>query len=256
VGSRGAATRQWVGRGSRLLHVVGALECVEPRYCAAIAMVTRIAMFLPRHFAENDLTVLDALAESHPFATLVTQTEDGPFASHLPVLYRRDGGAVLIEGHWSRANPQWRYTGTALLILHGPHAYISPTWYPDKEQAARVPTWNYAVAHLSGPLETFEDTAALADLVDRMSRVFEATVGGHWLFEADQPELANQLHGIVGFRLCPTRIEIKFKLNQNHPPANVGAVAEALATAGGENERAVAALMRARLDASNKGEPI
>jgi transcriptional regulator len=212
-------------------------------------------MFVPRHFAEPDLTALDALAEAHPFATLVTQTEDGPFASHLPVLYRRDGDAVLVEGHWSRANPQWRHTGTALLILQGPHAYVSPSWYTDKDTLARVPTWNYAVAHLSGPLEVFEDGAALADLVDRLSQRFEAVVGSDWRFEYARPDHVSQLRGIVGFRLRPARLAVKLKLNQNHPPANVEAVAEALTAAGGENERAVAALMRARLEASNKGEP-
>ena len=108
-------------------------------------------MYTPAAFAATDLALLDALVGADPFVTLVTVGADGaPFASHLPVLYRRDGDRVRLEGHWARPNPQARHAGPALAIVHGPHAYVSPGWYPDKEPAARVPTWNYAVAHLAG----------------------------------------------------------------------------------------------------------
>ena len=204
-------------------------------------------MYTPSAFAETDLATLDALALTHPFATLITIADGAPFVSHLPVLCRRDGAAVELRGHWSRANPQWRHTGDATLILHGPSAYVSPSWYPDKEAAARVPTWNYAVAHLHGPLEVFDDEPGLAAIVSDLSDHFEATVGQHWRFEPGRDDHRTQLRGIVGFRLVPTRIELKFKLNQNHPPANVDAVASALATRG-DAEREIARLMRDRLD--------
>src|SRR5690606_17254543 len=100
-------------------------------------------MFLPPVFAETDPARLDALIAHDPFVSLITSDADGlPFATHLPVLYRRDGDRVLIEGHWAKANPQARHAGPALMIVRGPHAYISASWYPDKETAARVPTWN------------------------------------------------------------------------------------------------------------------
>ena len=206
-------------------------------------------MYTPSAFAETDLARLDALLAADPFVTLVTTDADGaPFASHLPVLYRRDGERVRIEGHWARPNPQARHAGPALLIVHGPHAYVSPGWYPDKEDAARVPTWNYAVAHLSGALRAFEDEAALADLVARMSDRFEAGVDQSWRFEYEREDHRRQLRGIVGFRFEPTRIELKFKLNQNHPVANRIAVADALAGRDAPDDRAVATLMRAGMD--------
>ncbi len=206
-------------------------------------------MYTPSAFAETDLALLDALLAADPFVTLVTTDADGaPFASHLPVLYRRDGECVRIEGHWARPNPQARHAGPALLVVHGPHAYVSPGWYPDKEEAARVPTWNYAVAHLSGALDAFEDEAALGDLVARMSDHFEAGVGQSWRFEHAREDHRRQLRGIVGFRFEPARIELKFKLNQNHPVANRIAVADALAGLDAPDGRAVAALMRAGID--------
>jgi transcriptional regulator len=34
-----------------------------------------------------------------------------------------------------------------LVMFHGPHAYVSPSWYADPQS---VPTWNYAVVHAHG----------------------------------------------------------------------------------------------------------
>jgi transcriptional regulator len=210
-------------------------------------------VYLPEKFAETDLAALDALAHAHPFATLITlDAEWNPFVSHLPVLYARDGQRVEIRGHWSRANPQWRHLDKATLILHGPSAYVSPGWYPDKEAEARVPTWNYAVAHLRGTLEPTLEHADLAAIVDDLSRRHEADVQAidpaheAWRYENDREDHRVQLRGIVGFRMLPSDITLKFKLNQNHPAANVAAVADAL-DAGTDNDRAIAALMRARL---------
>ena len=203
-------------------------------------------MYTPPYFAEADLIELDRLAAAHPFATLITLADGEPFVSHLPVLYRRDEDGVLLRGHWSRANPQWQHGGKATLIFHGPNAYVSPSWYPDKEPAARVPTWNYAVAHLAGKLAIIEDDACLAAIVSDLSDHHETSAGSDWRFEFERDDHRRQLRGIVGFSMRPERIELKLKLNQNHPPANVESVAHALAN-GRENSRAVAALMRAKL---------
>lgn len=205
-------------------------------------------MYTPRAYAETDLAELDALFRHDPFVTLITpDPDDGPCISHLPVLYRRDAGDILIEGHWARPNPQARHAGSATLVVHGPHSYISPSWYVDKETAARVPTWNYAVAHLHGELDVFSDTDALGDLVARMSLHFEPSVGQDWRFEPGRDDHARQLAGIIGFRLRPLRWELKFKLNQNHPAANVQGAATALEALGNADAIHVAALMRDRL---------
>jgi transcriptional regulator len=205
-------------------------------------------VYTPRHFDERDLASLDWLFERDPFVTLITTTPDGrPFASHLPVLYRRDGEQVLIEGHWARPNPQVKHAGPALLIAHGPHAYISPGWYPDKESAGRVPTWNYATAHLSGLLETSDDAGVLADLVSRLSARFEESVGSSWQFETGRDDHVSMLRGIVAFRFVPAQIEIKFKLNQNHPEANVRSAAAGLTELGQAHSSEIAALMLDRL---------
>jgi transcriptional regulator len=200
--------------------------------------------YTPKAFAEFDLAGLDALFEDNPFVTLISTDEHGaPFVGHLPVLYARQDRSVKIEGHWARANPQARHRGPMLMIVHGPSAYVSPGWYPDKEAAARVPTWNYAVAHLQGEPMIYEDETALASLVDRLSRHYEASVGSDWQFEPEREDHRRQLRGITGFSFEPTRIDLKFKLSQNHPAANRAAVREAFARGGDPGAAWLAAWM-------------
>lgn len=210
-------------------------------------------MYTPRHFASEDLIELDRLAREHPFATLVTVADGAPFVSQLPLLYRRQGNEVLLRGHWSRANPQWRHEPQATMLFNGPQAYVSPSWYPDKESAARVPTWNYVVAELVGRLEIFEDEAGLASIVSDLSDRYEVEAGSDWRFESGREDLRKQLRGIVGFVFRPERIQIKLKLGQNHPAANRIAVADALAR-GDHNQRAIAQRMREGLPGASKEE--
>ncbi len=207
-------------------------------------------MYAPSAFIETDLAELDSLAAAHPFATLITVRDGVPFVSHLPVLYARDGDRVTFRGHWSRANPQWREAGDALLIVHGPDTYVSPSWYPDKETQARVPTWNYAVAHIGGPLEILDGTDALAAIVSELSARHETAIGSDWRYQPERADHRVQLKGIVGFRLAATRIELKFKLSQNHPLANRRSVADALMAQGDEHAQAIAQLMQARLQSA------
>ena len=203
-------------------------------------------MYRPASFVETDLTALDALVERDNFITLITVRDGTPVVSHLPVLYRRDGDRIELHGHWARPNPQAKHAGPATAIVHGPHAYVSPSWYPDKEAAARVPTWNYAVAHLQGTLEPFDDEASLAELVDGLSRRHEASVGQSWRFEHDRDDHRVQLRGIIGFRFHVDTAALKFKLSQNHPVANRLSVADQLQQQSRDASREIAQLMRAR----------
>lgn len=205
-------------------------------------------MYTPRAFAEDDLAGLDWLLARDPFVTLVSTGGDGvPLATHLPVLYARDDQAVRLEGHWARPNPQAGHAGSALLVVHGPHHYISPGWYPDKAEAARVPTWNYAAAHLYGTLRPLHDEADLASIVARLGERFEPAVGGRWRYDPSDERERGQLRGIVGFRFEAQRVELKFKLNQNHPAANVEGAIAGLRRLTGEAPAEVAALMADRL---------
>ena len=204
-------------------------------------------MFLPSAFAETDLTWLDRLLERDAFVTLVTTGADSlPQATRLPVLYKRDADGILIEGHWAKPNPQAGHAGPALMLVHGPHAYVSPGWYPDKEAQARVPTWNYAAAELRGVLEPTTDPETLIGMLDGLSAHYEAQVGGDWDLLPIDPRQQRMLGGIVGFRFRPAQVQIKLKLSQNHPEANQHSVIDALSALEAPASRELAQWMRWR----------
>jgi transcriptional regulator len=186
-------------------------------------------MFTPAAFAETDLQWLDRLLARDPFVTLLTTGEDGlPELTRLPVLYRRQDQQIELRGHWAHPNPQARQRTPAKVLVDGPHGYVSASWYPDKESAARVPTWNYAAAELRGQLHPFTDEDALAALLVDLSDHFEADVGQQWRFEPQREDHRRQVRGIVGFRFVVEQVQLKLKLGQNHPPANQQAVIHAL----------------------------
>ncbi|HVF35242.1 MAG TPA: FMN-binding negative transcriptional regulator, partial [Candidatus Saccharimonadia bacterium] len=108
-------------------------------------------LHVPPAFAVEDRHSLDQLVDEHPFATLVTPATPEPHLSHVPLL--REPGRDALVGHFARANPHWQHaTGTtSIAIFHGPHAYVSPTWYAQPVDA--VPTWNVATVHVHGRLE-------------------------------------------------------------------------------------------------------
>jgi transcriptional regulator len=205
-------------------------------------------MYNPPHFTSTDPTWLDWLAEHHPFGTLVSQVEDAPFASHLPVLYKRTDGEVTLTGHWARPNPQWREIETqrALFLFQGPHAYISPRWYTDTPK--QVPTWNYIAAHVYGTIRLIQEGPELEQIVVSLAEKFESGATTPWSLANSDPANRARLRGIVGFELRSTSVQVKLKLNQNHPVANVVGVIAGLHDTGSEEAAAIAALMQKELD--------
>lgn len=205
-------------------------------------------MYNPPQFTTADLTWLDWLAEHHAFGTLVSQVDGAPFASHLPVLYRRTDNQVVLNGHWARPNAQWREIEgqRVMFIYEGPHAYISPRWYTDSQK--QVPTWNYVAAHVYGTIRTIQEGDELERIVVSLSERFESGAPNPWRFGDTDPVNRGRLKGIVGFELVSDSVQIKLKLNQNHPAANVAGVIAGLRNTGSEEASAVAALMQKELD--------
>jgi transcriptional regulator len=211
-------------------------------------------MYVPAHFAAAPAAVRHLL-EQPGAADLVTPTAAGLVATFLPFRFDPDAGEHgALLGHLARNNPHWRAepTGESLVILRGPDAYITPTWYPSKAEHGRVvPTWNYLTAHVHGELVVHDDQAWLADLVTRLTDRHEAEQGGGWKVR-DAPErfVAGQLRAIVGVELVITRIEAKAKLSQNRPDADIDGVVAGL-TARGDlaSAEAVEASRRPRAEA-------
>ena len=178
-------------------------------------------MYIPRHFEETRVEVLHRLMRDEPFATLVTLGPDGLNANHLPLeLDPEPAPFGTLRGHVSRANAVWRTTDPsveALVVFQGPQRYITPAWYPTKEEHGRVtPTWNYVVAHAYGTPRFIEDAAWLRAHVERLTAIHEAGRERPWhVGDAPDDYIAAQVRGIVGFEIAITRLSGKWKVSQN-----------------------------------------
>lgn len=201
-------------------------------------------IYVPQAFREPDRDRLHALMREHAFATLVSPDAEDPCVTHLPLLLDAGAGPLgTLRGHVARGNPHGQRLagGRALAIFHGPHAYVSPSWYAEHPA---VPTWNYAVVHASGPVRLIEDAQALDALVGELVHAYEDHRAAPWRMQLPADYQARMREGIIGFELAIERLEGKYKLSQNRPASDRLRVAQALA-AGSAGDAAVAALMAA-----------
>jgi transcriptional regulator len=172
-------------------------------------------MFIPAYYRNNNLSEIKAFIRKNSFATLVTSGNRMPEATHIPVeLIEQNDGSAFLQGHVSRANPQWKIfseQNSVLVIFHGPHSYVSSSWY----NHVNVPTWNYIAVHVYGKIKIIEGEElykSLKDLVDR----YEIISSKPTRVEELPKEMMNQyMKGIVGFRIDIEKIEGKWKLSQN-----------------------------------------
>lgn len=199
-------------------------------------------MYLPPQFNAKDKAQAWELLRAFPFASLISNDDAGlPFITPLPLHLVLRGEQAVLLGHCAKPNPHWRYLvarPTAVVTFMGPHAYMSPSVYPD---LARVPTWNYATVHCTveaSILESFDDKDAL---LKHLIGDHDPAYAAQWqaLPEAFQQQM---MRGITAFELLVTDVQCKLKLNQHRPEAHA-AMYTAYA-AGGEDEKALAEWMR------------
>jgi transcriptional regulator len=216
-------------------------------------------MYIPAHFAVDDEAVRELLVK-HGAADLITLTADGLIATMLPFAYDPDAGEHgALYGHVARNNDQWRKPalGESLVIVRGPDAYVSPSWYAAKAEHGRVvPTWNYVTAHVYGQLVVHDDPAWVEGVVRRLTAKHEAarlaSPGQRLPWSVDDAPRAfieGQLRAIVGLELQITRIEAKAKLSQNRPVGDIAGIVAGLADRG--TDRNADAVERANAERIN-----
>jgi transcriptional regulator len=198
----------------------------------------------PYNQLEKRAELLEFLRANN-FALLITGTGGTLRGSHLPVMVQEKENGLVLDMHMAKNNAQWKefFDDEVMVVFSGPHAYVSPRWYEDKE---RVPTWNYAAVHVYGmPKLIQERTAKHAS-----QRRLVAAMDPQWLpkFDALREEyVKNMLDGIVNFEIAVTRIETRWKLSQNRGRREQELIAAELDKSPDSTVRALAALTRKHL---------
>ena len=205
-----------------------------------------MSVYIPSHFASDDVAIARELIDAHAFATLVTPVDAEALVTHLPLLRESRASGDVLVGHFARANPHARAAAVcqSLAIFHGPHAYVSPSWYA--EPAKAVPTWNYAIVHAHGTLRLDDDPAAAERIVTALTARFEGSRDEPWTFAMAEPQRGAMLRAIVAFEMPVARLDVKLKLSQNRPAGDRRGVIAALAAEPFADAHATADLMRRR----------
>jgi transcriptional regulator len=210
-------------------------------------------MYSPVQFRECRPEVLASAIRDIRFGTLVMHSGAALIASHIPMVLIQGSEGLQLQGHVSRANPQWNRfdpATDALAIFLGPHAYITPSWYASKAEHQRVvPTWNYISVQATGPLTIVHDTQWLLHHINELTDLNEAGYTKPWSVSDAPPEFIEQLSGaIVGVSMRVRTLEGSWKMAQHRSEADRQGVVEGLLKSGDAASIAVAAEMQ-RLEA-------
>ncbi|MEC4575740.1 FMN-binding negative transcriptional regulator [Streptomyces virginiae] len=212
-------------------------------------------MFVPSNYREPDSSWMTDLMRENPLALAVTNgtVEDGPFATHLPVIadpqanaeWAPDLSGARLLGHMNKANPHWaamKTGGIVLLTFTGANSYVSPTVY---EKSPAAPTWDFTSVHVRGVVEKIESSEETMDVVQSTVRAFEeAKFGTGWDMTDSVGYFHQLLPGVGAFRITVTGAEGMFKLSQEQPAEVRGRVLESFTRSGCPRQRGTADLMR------------
>lgn len=202
-------------------------------------------------YALDDQAAVADLVRENPWTTFVSHVSGtGLIASHYPVLLDEEayaaGHGIVLLSHMGRPDEEKHELGEheMLAIVQGPHGYISPSWYGYRPN---VPTWNFAVAHLTGTVEVLSDEYNLTTL-DRLVDHFEKDLPNPHRLHAtkENSDYAKRIvHGTVGFRLHVRAIAAKEKMSQDKSEETIRNIIGELRGAGPNHNPRLAARMAA-----------
>lgn len=189
------------------------------------------SLYVPERHVERDRELLLDFVEEYSFA-MVISAHGGIRVTNVPTLVERtEKGWGKVSWHLAKGNPQnGALTGKteAVVVCHGPHGYVSPSWY---EARPTVPTWNFAVVHLHGQPRRVEDDEAFARSLEQLVERNEKKYGGEkaWALGTMTPEyLRGMRQGIVAYEMTIEKVEAKFKLGQERTAADRAGVLRGL----------------------------
>lgn len=157
------------------------------------------------------------LVHAQPLGWIVTGSGAQVRATVLPLrpVLDADGRLVRLQGHMARSNPQaeaLRADPRALVLMLGPHGYVSPSWMEDRTQA---PTWNYASAQFLVEATLIDEPAGLEAHLRDLVGAMEAGRPRAWSVDETGERYASLSRRIVAFDARVLETRAKFKLGQD-----------------------------------------
>jgi transcriptional regulator len=205
-------------------------------------------MYTPKHFDEPRVEIMHELIRARPLATVVTFDARGLIANHVPLHLSVEPAPLgTLRGHVARAN-KIPSDVEALVVFHGPDAYITPSWYATKKDTGKVvPTWNYAVVHAYGILRLIDDASWVRTQLELLTDQNEKSFSKPWAVSDAPREYTEKLiEQVVGIEIVITKLSGKWKVSQNQPPHNQASVIEGLENSGQPDAISVAKLVKQR----------
>ncbi|WP_298790606.1 FMN-binding negative transcriptional regulator [uncultured Allomuricauda sp.] len=182
-------------------------------------------MYIPHYYKNESVDEVKTFLKENSFGILVNQVDGKPWATHIPLeLDTDDQGKDVLEGHISKANPQWKafeMSKEVLCIFNGPHAYVSSSWYQEEE----VPTWDYIAVHVYGKLKVLSEEETMESLHKLVNKYEKGSKNPISLHDMSQKTL-RQVKGVVGFSIEITEIQAAYKLSQTRPQDHAKIVSE------------------------------
>mgnify|MGYP000947949203 CR=1 FL=1 len=189
----------------------------------------------------DDLSEIILFMKRFSFATVITNQDNKPIATHIPVLVREENNSIILSAHVAIANDQWKtiQDQTVLVIFSEPHAYISPTNY---ERELNVPTWNYLAVHVYGQGRLITDYHQVIQILEQTIHTYESHYMDQWNRLPEEYKLAN-VKGIVAFEILVTDLQAKKKLSQNKTDREQQKIIDSLSHRQDTNEKMIAEYM-------------
>ena len=200
-------------------------------------------MHTPKIYDEPDTAVMHALIRARPLATLVTLTDNGLSANHIPCYLFDNGAQGVLRAHVSRANPIWqdfKQDVAVLAVFTDVDAYISPSWYASKAENHKVvPTWNYGAVHAHGMMRVHDDAVWIRAQMDALTAQQEGVFDAPWAVDDAPQDYINPMiaHALIEIEIVIERLEGKWKVSQDKPERNQASVIAGL-EANGQAEMA------------------
>ena len=192
-------------------------------------------MLIHKHDAALDDAEWRDFLKTHDFGELIVPGKDRDLPVVVPTHFIYDGDHTVLL-HLAKPNPVWDAIAErprALLSVFGAYAYIPGHWNQDEYG---IPTSYYAAVQLACDVETVDDPAALAAILERQLAHFQPE-GKHAPVLPGDNRYGKQLPNIRGLRLTVTDVRAKFKFGSNRTPQHRAAIAEKLGERGSPLDR-------------------